>query len=294
MKATEARGREEIDERDRVRRTGAPADHDEPASEHPTKPQPSTDKSAKTPHHARDGRAQPERTPEASQEQPSASEKPRGRRGRIGTRHVVLQPESINIDMLGQRAHTIVMRDDLLAKPPRKIEETPAPDADAESAAAEIQAFLEAAEGEPSPEEAHENIEELRPDAGLIQGAEFWELHHQLCEGFTNRQLTDYIAKERKKQKGSKRPLAAGASRPRLPWMTTNYSIRPVQKLEVTADMNPKARKALQLMMEQWHLDIWERVEGLSMTDVTVKNPAVAIVLGAGGMSTYSFGGLLR
>ncbi|KAH6697444.1 mitochondrial inner-membrane-bound regulator-domain-containing protein [Plectosphaerella plurivora] len=283
--ASESTKKEPIDVKP-LRGRGSPrknVDNDEPPSERPTGSDARSEKPARR---ARKGSAESEYTPEVSrekpQEQPQETPKPRGRRGRVGSRRVVLQPENISINMLGQAAHTIVMRDDILAPPRRQIEEGPVIETNPDRAAAEIQAFLEAAEGEPSPEEAFQNIEELRPSAGLIQGDEFWALHHNLCEGFTNRQLSDYIVKRRKKQKGAK-PLAAAAPRPRRPWMTSNYSIRPVQRLEVTADMNPKARRALHLMMEEWHLDIWERVEGLSVMEVQVKHPAVAVVLSAGG-----------
>lgn len=274
--ATEQKESEAIDTRDLKRghkeRKPTHQDHDAPVKESVETPVPQASELELE-------------TPKAPRVPIQRTYKEPGRKGRVGSRHVVLQPESIGVDMLGQRAHTIVMRDDLNSKPRRPIQEDTTPDALADSAAADIQAFMEAAEGEPSPEEAQQNIEELRPQTSLLSRDEFWALHNDLCEGFTNRQLTDYASKQRRlmKKKTTIKPIPASATRPRRAWMGAPYAIRPVEKLEVTSIMNPKARRALQLMMEGWRLDIWERVEGLSTADVTVKNPAVAIVLSAGG-----------
>lgn len=194
---------------------------------------------------------------------------------------MVLKPEGLDVTMLGEKAHTLVMRDDKGKKPRREILEDPNPPEASETTSADLRAFLAAAEAEPSLEEAIANIEELRPEGSLVLRSDFWALHHDLVEGFTNPQLLAYIAKQRKNASTKGAVEAHGAAQ-----TPKGYTIRPLEKIEVTPDMSPKARKALALMIVTWKIDIWERVEGLSHVSITVKDPAVAMVLNMGRKST--------
>jgi len=211
---------------------------------------------------------------------PLGAERETVHHGRIGSRRVVLKPETLTVKMLGEQAHTIVMRDDRFRQSRREILEDPQPPPASDTTTADLQAFLAAAEAEPSKEEAIANIEELRPESNLILRRDFWALHSDLAEGFTNQQLINYIA-EHRKNVSAKRASEAD----NFPETPKEYTIRPVEKIEVPPDMSPKARKALALMLDTWKVDIWERVEGLSDISVTVKDPAVAMVLNFGRTS---------
>ncbi|CRK17200.1 hypothetical protein BN1723_002366 [Verticillium longisporum] len=221
--------------------------------------------------------------------------KERVHHGRIGHRRVTLQPEELDVEILGQRAHTIVMRDNLRPKPRRAIEAAAeeATMTEEESEAA-MRARVDALQDRASPDEALANIEELRPQTRLLSGNEFWSLHDVLSEGFTSAQVAHYVRANKKTA-----PLARGSSssadvREPRSWMARSYALRPVEDLQLPAGASVKSRAVFTLMRTTWMLDIWERVEALNEVDITFKDASVAAALHTGHEGLDRMGRLRR
>ncbi|KAF3353050.1 hypothetical protein VdG1_00522 [Verticillium dahliae VDG1] len=204
-------------------------------------------------------------------------------------------PEALDVEILGQRAHTIVMRDNLRPKPRRAIEEAAEEAAMTEEEAdAAMRARVDALMDRASPDEALANMEELRPQTRLLSANEFWALHDVLCEGFTSAQLAHYVRANKRTA-----PLARGSSsaadvRPPRSWMARPYALRPVEDLQLPAGASVKSRAVFTLMRTTWMLDIWERVEALNEVDIVFKDPSVAAALHTGHEGLDRIGRLRR
>ncbi|KAM0276251.1 hypothetical protein ACHAQH_006926 [Verticillium albo-atrum] len=216
-------------------------------------------------------------------EQEQGVKKERPHHGRIGSRRVTLQPEELDVEILGQRAHTIIMRDNLSSKPRRTIQEAAAEEGlTEEETEAAMRARVDALHEQASPEEALANIEELRPHAQLLSGNEFWSLHEVLSEGFTSAQVSHYIRANKKTSQTAKGSSGPADVREPRPWMARPYSLRPVQDLQLPPNASVKSRAVFTLMRTTWMLDIWERVEALNEVNIIFKDTAAAAALHTG------------
>ncbi|KAG7140036.1 hypothetical protein HYQ45_003119 [Verticillium longisporum] len=262
----------------------------EPESDRRREPRRRTARSASANYTPRDVDAAPDGRPPQQGET-----KERVHHGRIGHRRVTLQPEALDVEILGQRAHTIVMRDNLRPKPRRAIEEAAEEAAMTEEEAdAAMRARVDALMDRVSPDEALANMEELRPQTRLLSANEFWALHDVLCEGFTSAQLAHYVRANKRTA-----PLARGSSsaadvRPPRSWMARPYALRPVEDLQLPAGASVKSRAVFTLMRTTWMLDIWERVEALNEVDIVFKDPSVAAALHTGHEGLDRIGRLRR
>ncbi|KAL9941278.1 hypothetical protein D7B24_003690 [Verticillium nonalfalfae] len=233
------------------------------------------------------------------QPQQHGDTKERVHHGRIGHRRVTLQPEALDVEILGQRAHTIVMRDNLRPRPRRAIEEAAEEATMTEEASdAAMRARVDALQDRASPDEALANLEELRPQTRLLSGNEFWALHDVLSEGFTSAQLAHYVRAN--KRMPPPPPLARGSAsaaadvRAPRPWMARPYALRPVEDLQLPAGASVKSRAVFTLMRTTWMLDIWERVEALNEVDILFKDASVAAALHTGHEGLDRIGRLRR
>ncbi|ROT34670.1 hypothetical protein SODALDRAFT_82466 [Sodiomyces alkalinus F11] len=199
-------------------------------------------------------------------------------RGRVGLRRVTLSPEELGVEMLGEKAHTIIMRDDQRPDRSRLVEEIPLPeDGTSPDLAAELKESIEASRDTASLEEAYQNIEELRPENSLLPRNEFGALLETLAGGFTKSQLTYYLSTKTKARSSSssKTPGSALASRETRSWMARPVVFRPLEEIELPSKPG-KDRVAYSLMSRAWGLDVWERVEGLNEIVVSFTDSAWA------------------
>lgn len=233
---------------------------EEPSSERPdVSNTEAPDSSIETPNEAPEGTIH--RADDGTVQQPNKKERgARVHRGRVGSRRVTLSPEELSVDILGQKAHTIVMRDDQRPSKSRIIEEALVEDENSVDTSAELRELIDGIKDKASLNEAYTNIDELRPENRLLSANEFWVLFETLAEGFTRPQLSHYIKKHSK----NGTPEGTGADVPqRRPWMARPITFRPLDALEEPSKPG-KHRMAYTLMLKAWDLDIWERVEGIN------------------------------
>lgn len=195
----------------------------------------------------------------------------------MGSRRVTLSPEELGVEMLGEKAHTIVMRDDQTPRRSRVIEEVPTEEAASPDLAAELRDSIESSQEKASMEEACQNIEELRPENTLLPRNEFWTLLETLSGGFTKSQLTYYLSTKTttRSSTSSKSPGPAPVLRETRPWMAHPVVFRPLEELELPSKPG-KDRVAFSLMQRAWGLDVWDRVEGLNEIVVSFTDSAWA------------------
>ncbi|EFQ26667.1 uncharacterized protein GLRG_02487 [Colletotrichum graminicola M1.001] len=217
----------------------------------------------------------------SSETEPATQDKPlirepffvrdhRGRREhrRLGKRSVYLQSQELDVNMLGEKARAIVMREtsgNSRALRELPVEEPLAPDFD-------LKASLEAEAKDLTMEEALANVDGVRPTEPIVSQSEFDGLLEVLLNGFTVAQLRAYLARENAKA----RRTPVGEKVLQYDWIQDENPWTPFLKPEVAG--SPKERLALTLMIEAWRLRIREMVDGTGFYSAKIKERIHALL----------------
>ncbi|KAK7451938.1 hypothetical protein Landi51_04600 [Colletotrichum acutatum] len=173
-------------------------------------------------------------------------------RRRVGNRSVYLQSEALDVDMLGEKAQAIVMRD--MRRSHRDIKQLPVEELIPE--AFDISQSLASEDKDLTMEEALSNLEEIRPSDPIVSYDDFYTLLDVLINGFTVAQLRAYVS----------RANARAATTPKEKTKQLYDSVEvltpwtPVASVEI--DGSAKERLGLTLMLEAWRLTMREIVDG--------------------------------
>ncbi|KAK1533738.1 hypothetical protein CPAR01_10446 [Colletotrichum paranaense] len=173
-------------------------------------------------------------------------------RRRVGNRSVYLQSEALDVDMLGEKAQAIVMRD--MRRSHRNIKQLPVEELIPE--AFDISQSLASEDKDLTMEEALSNLEEIRPSDPIVSYDDFYTLLDVLINGFTVAQLRAYVS----------RANARAATTPKEKTKQLYDSVEvltpwtPVASVEI--DGSAKERLGLTLMLEAWRLTMREIVDG--------------------------------
>lgn len=173
-------------------------------------------------------------------------------RRRVGNRSVYLQSEALDVDMLGEKAQAIVMRD--MRRRHRDIKQLPVEELIPE--AFDISQSLASEDKDLTMEEALSNLEEIRPSDPIVSYDDFYTLLDVLINGFTVAQLRAYVS----------RANARAATKPKEKTKQPYDSVEvltpwtPVASVEI--DGSAKERLGLTLMLEAWRLTMREIVDG--------------------------------
>ncbi|KAK2000435.1 hypothetical protein LX36DRAFT_630609 [Colletotrichum falcatum] len=186
---------------------------------------------------------------------------------RIGQRSVYLQSQELDVNMLGEKARAIFMREVRGKKVSRKlpVEETPVPEFD-------LKASLEAQAKDLPMEEALANVDSVRPTDPIVSQSEFDGLLEALLNGFTVAQLRAYLARE--STKAQKMPMGGNALQ--YDWIQDENPWAPLLKPEVIG--SPKERLVLTLMIEAWRLSIRESVDGIGFYSAEISQRTFALL----------------
>ncbi|OHF03531.1 hypothetical protein CORC01_01250 [Colletotrichum orchidophilum] len=176
----------------------------------------------------------------------------RPERRRVGRRSVYLQSEQLDVNMLGEKARTIVMRD--MGGSQRSISQLPVEELLPE--AFDIGKSLQSEEKDLTMEEALSNLDEVRPSDPIVSYSDFYGLLDVLINGFTVAQLRTYL--NHANAKSAIAPKKKGKQTYDCIKAVTPWT--PVQRVEI--DGSPKEKLGLTLMLDAWRLDVKEIVDG--------------------------------
>ncbi|KAK1965239.1 hypothetical protein LY78DRAFT_658517 [Colletotrichum sublineola] len=187
---------------------------------------------------------------------------------RIGQRSVYLQSQELGVNMLGEKARAIVMRE--TGRDPKFLRELPfeeplAPGFD-------LKASLEAEAKDFTMEEAMANVDSVRPTDPIVSQSEFDGLLEVLLNGFTVAQLKAYIARE--KAKAVTTPV--GGKVLQYDWVQDEHPWAPLLKPRVIG--YPKERLVLTLMIEVWRLSIREMIDGTGFYSAKISTRILALL----------------
>ncbi|OLN97251.1 hypothetical protein CCHL11_07715 [Colletotrichum chlorophyti] len=170
---------------------------------------------------------------------------------RVGNRKVFLASEELDVDMLGEKGSTIVMRDRKVSG--ENVRQLPVEEFHAEGI--DLKAVLESEEKDQTMEDVLDNLEALRPSDRIVSQAEFDTLQRVLVNGFTNVQMKTYLARANEKPR-----KIHEESKWEYNWVEKYVPWYPVRQIELVG--SPKERLAITLMKEVWQLVIREFVDG--------------------------------
>lgn len=204
---------------------------------------------------------------------------------------LLAQEEILPIDILGQAAHAIVMREGGVWQT-RK----PVPEEVVEQVSNRLDDVFDALDRERrdlTAEEVQKNIDELRPaqDAVLTRG-EFDLLKETLVRGFTTPQLNAYV-----RDKASEGQAHTASEEARFPWILCQSPWKPEVGLVdeiadhrlqgyVTKSATPKEKLVVSLMRQRWGISIQELLEGHGVLEVQVQEVEFNLLL---GMSAFPY-----
>ncbi len=194
-------------------------------------------------------------------------------------RLLAVRPEALDIDILGEKAAAIVLRNMGAAQRRARVrikeEDTPK----------DHTSVIETIEVEAGPltaEAVQANIDELRPrGSNVISEATFHDLARTLVDGFTLSQLKTYI------RRNSRRPEPAPAAFPTdMPWILKQFPWVPAtpgvsetgeamqRSRQGSTDKPPTAQEklAVRLLCECWDLVTQETIEGDGHLDVRLRD----------------------
>ncbi len=180
-------------------------------------------------------------------------------------RHELLHHKNLSVDALGRPVEAIIIKNPNRMRRAKK--QVPIMEEEQRPAGSTANLNWESLlrESEPSKDPAREaldNIEEMRPaNTKVMSQKEFDKLSSALVEGFTQGQLTDYIA-----TRYTPPPPEFDATL-EYPWASKFLPWEPMESY-APSSISPKSKLANALLQKVWYISIREHVEGLGRAAV--------------------------
>lgn len=205
------------------------------------------------------------------------------------------EEEDLQIGILGEPAHAIVLRDQgpLKKRPTREIVADPdAPSEGGPQFSKNLAELLENESIDPTLDEALRNIHSLRMSNGeVLLDSVFKQLQTSLVEGFKKDQLEAYVSRYRSTVQSRRRELDP-------PWVLENTGWVPVSEGReeehenrkdaahnsamqgyLVPGMRPKERLAVRLLRECWGLSSWDVANRQGYLNVKLRETEFALLL---------------
>ncbi|KAK3396072.1 mitochondrial inner-membrane-bound regulator-domain-containing protein [Sordaria brevicollis] len=198
---------------------------------------------------------------------------------------MAIKEEDLGVGTLGKPSQVVVLRSRGRLAKRQTPEVTPAP---VHTTVVDLEESLEKHSLYPVEEEVLENIQELRPEDGVLTGLQFAELLETLHTSFTSRQLEQYLIHHAEAQQVLSKPLEADPPWivKRYPWIPavegamTSYDYRhPTLRGYYRPDTKPKQKLALRIMLECWELASYDVIDGQGHLVVSLRDVEFALLM---------------